>query len=505
MGLKSSYERWTAPHSHGHAHGAQGPDGAHTRLPDPPSTRTARLITFAVLTVVVIATAIGFLRLWPDYSEVAKVAERAEYAATGVSYERGIVQRVAEGCGEESSAGVVDRGGSSAGACKTATVEILSGPDTGRVADIALRGSLAVAGLQAGDRVELVAMPVVEYGVEQGAEQGSDPGQSLDSNYAIHADYGVTGIQRHVPLLVLAIAFALVVVAVGRIRGFLALAALALSVVVLLAFVLPALVAGGPGLAIGIVSSTAIMLVTLYFVHGPTMRTTAALIGTLFGIACVAILATLSSHFARLSGIGGDASSLLSAMATEIDFRGLLTCSILIAGLGVLNDVTITQASAVWELRSAGPHLSRREIYRRAMRIGRDHIASTVYTVFFAYVGAALSVLILLYLYNRPLLSILTGEDIAIEIVSTLCGSIGLVLAVPITTWIAASFAPGPAEGDGADPVASPDPDPDPAGAAPSPSHTPAHAGPADSAPQVTVRLAPANAEAGPAAPPPLS
>jgi uncharacterized membrane protein len=96
----------------------------------------------------------------------------------------------------------------------------------------------------------------------------------------------------------------------------------------------------------------------------------------------------------------------------------------------------------VWELRAAAPDMSRREIYQRAMRIGRDHIASTVYTVFFAYAGAAISVLILLYLYNRPMLSLLTQEDIAIEIVRTMAGSIGLVLSVPITTAVAAFFVP---------------------------------------------------------------
>jgi len=220
-----------------------------------------------------------------------------------------------------------------------------------------------------------------------------------------------------------------------------ALLALGISAGVLLAFVLPALVAGESGLLVGLVGSSAIMFVILYLVHGPNMRTTAALIGTLCGILIMAAISLVSVFATRLSGIGDEASGTLSAMTTGIDFRGLLTCSIIIAGLGVLNDVTITQSSAVWELRAAAPSLPRREIYRSAMRIGRDHIASTVYTVFFAYVGAALSVLILLYLYDRPVLSLLTREDIAVEIVRTFCGSIGLVLAVPITTWVATLFA----------------------------------------------------------------
>ncbi|QBE48404.1 YibE/F family protein [Leucobacter triazinivorans] len=250
------------------------------------------------------------------------------------------------------------------------------------------------------------------------------------------------GVFRGWQLLVLVLVFAAVVVAVGRWRGLLALAALGVAAWVLLAFVLPALVAGGPGLLVGVVGSSAIMFATLYFVHGPNLRTTAALVGTLCGILIMAGISLIAVQATRLSGVGDEASGQLAGLASQIDFRGLLSCAIIIAGLGVLNDVTITQASAVWELRAAAPAMSRREVYARAMRIGRDHIASTVYTVFFAYVGAAMSVLILLYLYDRPMLSLLTHEDIVTEIVRTLCGSVGLVLAVPITTWVAALLLP---------------------------------------------------------------
>jgi uncharacterized membrane protein len=106
--------------------------------------------------------------------------------------------------------------------------------------------------------------------------------------------------------------------------------------------------------------------------------------------------------------------------------------------------VTITQSSAVWELRAAGPELSRRELFTSAMRIGRDHIASTIYTIVFAYTGAGLSILLVLFLYDLPLLDLLGTEDIAAEVVRTLASAIGLVLAVPVTTAIAAvTVAPG--------------------------------------------------------------
>jgi uncharacterized membrane protein len=140
---------------------------------------------------------------------------------------------------------------------------------------------------------------------------------------------------------------------------------------------------------------------------------------------------------AHLTGISNDENSLLAQTATELDLRALLTCGIILAGLGVLNDVTITQASAVWELREAGPGIPAGRLYRTAMRIGRDHIASTIYTIVFAYAGAALPVLLLIELYGQPLTTVLTNADIAEELVRTMASAIGLVLAVPITTALA--------------------------------------------------------------------
>jgi uncharacterized membrane protein len=109
-------------------------------------------------------------------------------------------------------------------------------------------------------------------------------------------------------------------------------------------------------------------------------------------------------------------------------------CAVIVAGLGVLNDVTITQASAVWELAESQPDRAR--LFTRAMRIGRDHIASTVYTIAFATVGASLPILLLIAVYDRPLLEVLQTEQFAEETLRTLVGSIGLVLAVPLTTVI---------------------------------------------------------------------
>jgi uncharacterized membrane protein len=123
-------------------------------------------------------------------------------------------------------------------------------------------------------------------------------------------------------------------------------------------------------------------------------------------------------------------------VAGQVRLSGLLLAGIVIASLGILNDVTVTQASAVWELRDLDPTAPPRRLFAGAMRIGRDHIASSVYTIVFAYAGAALPVLLLINLADRPLSTILTGEALGQEIVRTLVGSIGLVLAVPLTTAV---------------------------------------------------------------------
>ncbi|UOQ60161.1 YibE/F family protein [Leucobacter rhizosphaerae] len=449
-----SGNRTGSGHGHGHSHDL--PSSAVA------TSRVVRIVTFAVLAAVAIATVAGLVSLWPNGNQVSEVATQSGTTAQDVRYEEGEILGITEECATPGSP-ESDAGMSVGERCITASVGVRSGPDSGRMLSLPVRGALAAAGLQTGDRVELIAYtvaPAVAQDTPGGAaaaddaEPGAEPGAATDpatdaaadapaTEYDVSAaNYGVSGVFRGLPLALLALLFVAVVVWIGRIRGFLALVALAVSAWVLLAFILPALVTGQPGLPVALVGSSAIMFATLYFVHGPTMRTTAALIGTLCGILIMAAISLIAVHTTRLSGIGDEASGVLSGVTTQIDFRGLLTCAIIIAGLGILNDVTITQASAVWELRAAAPAMARREIYARAMRIGRDHIASTVYTVFFSYVGAALSVLLLLYLTDRPVLSLLTKEDIAVELVRTFCGSIGLVLAVPITTWVATLFTP---------------------------------------------------------------
>lgn len=415
--------------AHSHSHGFSGP-ATHI------SVRLQRA-TIIVLAVLGALTAVGLVILWPDYAKVAEVSERVaahNHLPDGTTFERGEVVGAPEDCtlppnpkALTDPASVEQR---TSTACLLMRVELATGPDVGRIVDLLAQGPMAASGLQEGDRVELVAFP----------EHRSEGAPA--ATHEVVNSYGISGIVRGWPLFVLTIIFAGVIVAVGRLRGALALAALVVSAGVLLVFMLPALITGQPGILVGLVGASAIMFVTLYFVHGLNYRTTSALAGTLCGVVIIAVVSIVAIHITRLSGVDEEGSILLTKVSGEIDFRALLTCAIVVASLGILNDVTITQASSVWELRAAAPHLTRREVYASAMRIGRDHIASTVYTVFFAYTGAALSVLMVMYLHNRPVQSLLTMDTLAIEIVHTLCGGIGLVLAVPITTAVAALFIP---------------------------------------------------------------
>jgi len=248
--------------------------------------------------------------------------------------------------------------------------------------------------------------------------------------------------QRGPQLAILAVVFALLVALIGRWRGLFALLGIGITLLVLLRFVLPALLADQPPIAVAVAGSTVIMLAVLYLAHGVSIRTTAALFGTLFGIAFTAFVGAATTDWAHLTGIGSEDDHLLLATAPQMSLAGVVAASMVIAGLGVLNDVTVTQASAVWEMRGLKPTAGRGELFGSAMRIGRDHIASSVYTLVFAYAGTAMTTLLLISAYQRPLLEVATTEQIAQEVVRTLVGAIGLVLAVPITTAIAVWLAP---------------------------------------------------------------
>ncbi len=256
----------------------------------------------------------------------------------------------------------------------------------------------------------------------------------------VQYQYQYADFQRRPALLLVALVFALVVVGFGGFRGFASLAGLIASLGVILLFVLPAIVSGRSPVAVAVIGAAAVAYLALYLAHGFRMMTTVALLGTLAALTLTAVLSAVVATLASVSGFVTEESTLLT-LFEGLDVRGLLLAGVVLGAAGAIDDVTVTQASAVAELRRANPGLSRLDLVRAGLRIGRDHIASTVNTLLLAYAGASLPLLVLFVLSEQSLGAIANGEVVAVEIIRTLVGSIGLVAAVPITTWLAAVFA----------------------------------------------------------------
>lgn len=245
-------------------------------------------------------------------------------------------------------------------------------------------------------------------------------------------------LERTTPLLVLLALYLILVIAVARVRGLAAIAGLVASILVLVYFVMPALMEGQPPLLVTLCGVSAMLFASVYFAHGISIRTTTALLGTFAGMGLTVVLALWQVQTTHLSGASTDEARMIFGFLPQVSLQALLVCGIVIAALGALNDVTITQASTVWELHTANPALSKRQLFAGAMRVGRDHIASTVYTLAFAYSGTALPMLLLAMMVDRPLYQVAVTAEIAEEIVRTLIASIGLIVSIPMTTLIGA-------------------------------------------------------------------
>jgi uncharacterized membrane protein len=378
----------------------------HVELP----RRVRRALLLAVVPFA-LATVVGLVLLWPTDpptgSEV--LGPPAEL------YDGTVTERVERPCLGDTDA-----------RCFDVVVRLLEGPDRGEQVAVEVSEGTGVPRLDKGASVVLGRAPDAES----------------------TADYYFADYQRDRPLLLLGALFALAVVVLGRWRGLFALAALAVSLLVIVLFVLPAILDGRSPLAVAIVGAAAIMFVALYLTHGVNAQTTTAVLGTLVSLALTAVLASIFVGASRFTGLASEEANFLQAAAGQVNVRGLLLGGIVIGSLGVLDDVTVTQASAVWQLHRADPTQSARALYRAALRIGRDHIGSTVNTLVLAYAGASLPLLLLFTLSSQPVGAVVTGEVVAEEVVRTLVGSVGLVASVPVTTALAAAVVSraGPGE-----------------------------------------------------------
>jgi uncharacterized membrane protein len=405
-------------HSHGHT-GHSEPTAEQIA-----ARRKANRILAAVLIPLTLLTLAAMAALWPSGNREGLTLANPYAAAPGVTFDTGRIQRVVtEGCSQATAQdpqqGSQNGGQNGGSQCMFAFTE----PDKGgNPVKVVINPDIAKShGVRVGDNIRYLNLSNA---------QGASAAQGSPS-------YIFVDFVRTMPIILLAVLYALVVVAVARWRGLRALIGLVGAYFVLVSFMLPGLVEGKPPLLLALVGSTVIMIGVLYFAHGFSARTSTALLGTIFGLAITALLAAWATDAANLAGVGNHDAATLTNISGSISISGIILCGLIISGLGVLNDVTITQSSAVWELYELAPATSARKLFTSAMRIGRDHIASTVYTIAFAYAGAALPVLIIVMLYDRPLADTLTSAELSEEVIRTLVGSIGLVLAIPVTTLIA--------------------------------------------------------------------
>lgn len=418
----------------GHSH------SAHSHRPSTPEQaareRSALGRLLLMLAPLFLATVVGIIALWPHDVSAHLQSDTAAWNAPGVTIVNGTIESVRNG----SCQGTPGSTGTSTGEkCAVATVRLDQGSDAGRTTTIQFTSAVTSSGIEPGQVVRMYRSPGTQAGQNtSGSAQGTASGT-----------YQYYEFERTTPLIVIAVVFMVVVVAVARRRGLAAIVSLVLAFVILSKFMLPALLVGSPPVLVGLVACSAIMFIVIYLTHGLSTRTTTALLGTLFGLLLSAGLGYLAARWAHLTGVTSEDDFIITATAPNLTLGSVIICGVIVAGLGVLNDVTVTQASSVWELAESST--SRRELYTRAMRIGRDHIASSVYTIAFATAGAALSTLLLLSIYNMPLGDMLRSETFSEEIVRTLVGSIGLVLSVPLTTALGAVLAWQTVHGRGTD------------------------------------------------------
>jgi uncharacterized membrane protein len=395
---------------HGHIGSTQRLEGDQAGGSTPAWVRWTLGLT---VLAVAVAAALGMWVLRPTGKDRPTMQS---FAGSGVTFLHGQVRSIAPlDCDQFdfSDPTLPPRPPSKNARCGRAAVAITSGAEAGKTVSVDLPPEVR----RGGTGLRLLIMKV--------------PGEGQGSPYTFY------DVERGRPLLALAALFVLVVVLVARGRGLRALIGLGIAALCLVRYLLPALLEGHNPAQLGLVVSVAIMIVVLYLTHGISVRTTTALLGTFAGLAITAVVGAVAVNQVHLTGVSSEESTALQQVAQQLDLRHVLTCGIILAGLGILNDVTITQSAAVWELYGASPGSGRAGLYRQAMRIGRDHIASTVYTIVFAYAGAALSVLLLISLSDAPMSMVLTSNDIAEELVRTMASAIGLVLAVPATTALA--------------------------------------------------------------------
>jgi uncharacterized membrane protein len=381
----------------------------------------AAKIVVGALIAIGVAVLAGAVWLWPSQQKVDIPLPFQNAAGGAVTTEAGhVLSNSAATCGGPSVGAVLTAAPVPAEGdthCVHSLIAIDSGPNQGANTLLEFSGGPGQPQLAVGDHIRIT-------------RQVDPTGMTTYSFY----DY-----ERTWPLIAWAAVFAVVVVAVAGWRGLRALIGIVVAFAVLVVFMLPALRDGAGAIPVALVASAIILYAVIYLAHGVSLRTSAALLGTLTSLLLAAGLSWGAIELAHLTGLSEEENNAVATYLGNVSITGLLLAGFIIGSLGVLNDVTVTQASTAFEL--AEHSNSRRAIFLGAMRVGRDHIASTVYTLVLAYAGSALPLLLLFSVANRSLGDVLTSESVAIEIARSAVGGIALALSVPLTTAIAAVLA----------------------------------------------------------------
>ncbi|ADB54155.1 YibE/F family protein [Conexibacter woesei] len=361
----------------------------------------------AFIVVVALGTVVAMALMWPTnvgekFSEVVQPSDKA--TVTGIDDRP---------CG----ATVSDR-------CVRVLIHVDSGSDDGSRGVIQWNANGVDPPVHVGDKLRVARAEEVP-GYEQ-------VGQNT---------YQLVDFQRGPALILLFVIFAVLVLLLSRLRGALSLLGLGVSLVLILVYIIPAILDGEPPVAVAISGSLAIGLITILLAHGRGPKSIAAMLGTSASLLLTALLAVIFTSATRLTGLAGEEAFALRLADPSVSLQGLLIAGMIIGALGVLDDVTVSQSSTVFALRAANPELGFRELFRRAMDVGRDHVAATVNTLVLAYAGSSLPVLLIFASGALGAGDALNLELVSEQVVATLVGSIGLIAAVPSTTALAALLA----------------------------------------------------------------
>jgi uncharacterized membrane protein len=390
----------------------------HAHADQPRTTRGATAL-IASVAVLVAATIVGLVVLWPADTKAVAGADAGDRIRGTVTQTRLIP---CDDLVEDPSADAPPPTGDDA--CFQVSVRLDQGPERGQTIKL-FAGNEQADYTDVGDKVVLF--------------RASNPSLALDLRYEI------VDVQRGGVLMVLAALFVAAVLLLGRFRGAMSLVGLGLSLLVLLKFLVPALVAGESPLLTAVVGASAVMILVLLLAHGPNIRTATAIAGTGASLLLIIGLSSAFAGRAGLTGLTSDEAVYVRSLFGNVDLRGLLLAGIVIGALSILDDITVTQVSTVWELRNADPSMPHHELYAAALRVGRDHIASTVNTLLLAYAGASMPLLVIFTVSGDGFIGTATNAVVAEEVVRTLVGSIGLIAAVPVTTALAAAMCPSTA------------------------------------------------------------